>query len=339
VSIASSVVPDAGGVVRQGPTLVFEGAAVSADGKRIASFTAFLDGKGLERRELHLWDAATRTSLGALVSDLGSPPSSMVFSPDGKVLFVGWENSPPSSYDVTKLVALKGYPLPKSISPNADYGVGSLAVSHDGVWLIARCATVDVCVWDVKTAAVRRWSLPAPKGGELDSGIASLTFAKGSTDVWVETDTGRVLAFDAVTLKSIVPPLGMIGVLGGVETGALLGDAGDGIGGLALAPATRVTEVSSTVTGGLPALAVQKIVRANETRLRACRPSAKIVGTLTVKFVIDLNGATKNVDVTGSIVDSTMRACVKGVFSSLAFASPAGAPAAVAVTHRYDDPS
>ncbi len=135
----------------------------------------------------------------------------MVFSVDGKLLYVGWENTGIATYDLTHDTPPKGTKpddepflvggpmMPKDINPNADYGIGNLTVSDDGQWLAGTCNTVSVCVWNLKSKTVRQWrdwKEPVPQ-------TESLAFRKGSVLIDIKGDDGTSYVFDAVKLALV----------------------------------------------------------------------------------------------------------------------------------------
>jgi hypothetical protein len=92
-------------------------------------------------------------------------------------------------------------------------------------------------------------------------------------------------------------------------------------------PMVKMFESDLRVSGKLPRVVVQRILRAHFPRLRACYetlrksdPSAE--GTISTALVIDETGAVSSAKSEGSLTDATMRSCVQKVVSSVSFAEP-----------------
>lgn len=127
-----------------------------------------------------------------------------------------------------------------------------------------------------------------------------------------------------------------IGTLGGMEADRGAGSGrGIGSGGGWLAPAhqvkaPRVREGNPQVAGHLPAEVIQRIVRQNFGRYRFCyengmRNNPSLQGRVTVKFVIDRNGAVAMTADGGSdLPDRSVVQCVVRGFGDLSFPQPEG---------------
>ncbi len=85
-----------------------------------------------------------------------------------------------------------------------------------------------------------------------------------------------------------------------------------------------------SVSGRLPPEAIQRIVRQNFGRFRACYQAGlarnpNLAGTVTTRFVIDRSGAVSNAANGGSdLPDPTVAACVTRAFSGVSFPQPEG---------------
>ena len=82
------------------------------------------------------------------------------------------------------------------------------------------------------------------------------------------------------------------------------------------------------MNGRLPAEVIQRIVRQNFGRFRLCyenglRTKPKLQGRVSVKFVIDPNGAVESVGNAGSdMPDAGVVSCVQRAFYGLSFPQP-----------------
>jgi hypothetical protein len=97
---------------------------------------------------------------------------------------------------------------------------------------------------------------------------------------------------------------------GHVSRGPKIGRAGDTI-----------------VTGRLPSDVIQRIVRQNFGRFRACyeiglRTNPNLEGRVMARFVIGRDGAVSNVSAGGDLPDATVKSCVASAFYGLSFPSP-----------------
>lgn len=98
-------------------------------------------------------------------------------------------------------------------------------------------------------------------------------------------------------------------------------------------PSTKAPSVrmgATTVTGRLPPEVIQRIVRMNFGRFRACYESGlkkdpTLTGKVTVKFVIDREGAVSEASDGGSdLPDKAVVACVVRAFQGMSFPQPEG---------------
>ena len=81
------------------------------------------------------------------------------------------------------------------------------------------------------------------------------------------------------------------------------------------------------MSGRLPSDVIQRIVRQNFGRFRACyeiglRTNPNLEGRVTARFVIGRDGAVSNVSAGGDLPDSTVKSCVASAFYGLSFPSP-----------------
>jgi hypothetical protein len=81
------------------------------------------------------------------------------------------------------------------------------------------------------------------------------------------------------------------------------------------------------VSGRLPPDVIQRIVRQNFGRFRACyevglRGNPNLEGRVTARFVIGRDGAVSNVSASGDLPDSQVRSCVASAFYGLSFPTP-----------------
>jgi len=121
--------------------------------------------------------------------------------------------------------------------------------------------------------------------------------------------------------------IGTIGTCMGLDcNGWGRGGALTGRGHVAKAPPgirPGVTEVK----GRLPAEVIQRIVRQNFGRFRACyetglRTNPNLEGRVVARFVIGREGAVSNVSASGDLPDPTVRSCVASAFYGLSFPTP-----------------
>ena len=93
-------------------------------------------------------------------------------------------------------------------------------------------------------------------------------------------------------------------------------------------PSIRMA-TGTTVSGRIPADVIQRIVRQNYGRFRACyeiglRTNPNLEGRVTARFVIGRDGAVSNVSSSGDLPDANVKSCVASAFYGLSFPSPEG---------------
>lgn len=86
---------------------------------------------------------------------------------------------------------------------------------------------------------------------------------------------------------------------------------------------------TTTVSGRLPPDVIQRIVRQNYGRFRACyeiglRSNPNLEGRVTARFVIGSDGAVSNVSAGGDLPDAQVKSCVASAFYGLSFPTPEG---------------
>ncbi|HEY6079807.1 MAG TPA: AgmX/PglI C-terminal domain-containing protein [Polyangiaceae bacterium] len=86
---------------------------------------------------------------------------------------------------------------------------------------------------------------------------------------------------------------------------------------------------NTVVTGRLPPDVIQRIVRQNYGRFRACyevglRSNPNLEGRVTARFVIGSDGAVSNVSAGGDLPDAQVKSCVASAFYGLSFPTPEG---------------
>jgi hypothetical protein len=112
----------------------------------------------------------------------------------------------------------------------------------------------------------------------------------------------------------------------GIGLGHFGGLGGRPDGGPAKVPRVRAGTVQ--VTGRLPQVVIQRIVRQNYGRFRLCyesglRKNAKLQGRVQVTFVIDRNGdVDKAADAGSSLPDPRVIQCIVQGFNNLSFPKP-----------------
>ncbi len=183
----SATAPSAGG-----PVLDLDGAAWSPDKKLVATIIEL---------HVHLWNGETRQHLRQLEDDRNS--TSVVFSPDGKRLYVGQENNPPMYFEHLDREAptLGSLQLPKTIHPETDRGSAMLSVTADGAWLLGRCDTVQVCLWNTRTGAGREWRQTKDPVGEL----VSLEIEQDGKHIRAKNDAGVAYRITLPGLQLVAP--------------------------------------------------------------------------------------------------------------------------------------
>ena len=128
--------------------------------------------------------------------------------------------------------------------------------------------------------------------------------------------------------------LGRIGTFGKTDSGSAFG-CGCGAGGVQSGHGVarfgfRFGEGTPKVSGRLPPEAVQRVVRANAGRYRACYEAGlarnpSLEGRVAVKFVIDRSGAVAVAQDGGSdLPDASVVACVVRAVLGLSFPTPEG---------------
>ena len=126
-----------------------------------------------------------------------------------------------------------------------------------------------------------------------------------------------------------------LGSIGTIGHGAGLGN-GDGIGngngrlsGTHRSKPPQVRMGATSVSGRLPPEVIQRIVRQNFGRFRLCyenalRSNPNLQGTVSVSFVIGVDGSVSSVGGGGSLPDSGAVSCVIRSFGGLSFPQPEG---------------
>jgi hypothetical protein len=131
---------------------------------------------------------------------------------------------------------------------------------------------------------------------------------------------------------------------GSAQTGrGWSGDWGDGFSGShrARAPRWKYRCSVDMVSGRLPPEAIQRIVRQNFGRFRACYEAGlvrnpSLEGTVTTRFVIDHAGAVASAaDGGSSMPDPAVSACVVRAFSGVSFPQPEGGIVTVTYPIRF----
>jgi hypothetical protein len=106
---------------------------------------------------------------------------------------------------------------------------------------------------------------------------------------------------------------------------------------------TLLETTGESETGGLPRGIVQRIVRANFPRLRACyeaglRRDPGLHGTVSTRFVIDTTGAVESASrAGGNMSDGGVASCVVGVFATMSFPEPDGGKALVVYPVSFEN--
>jgi hypothetical protein len=109
-------------------------------------------------------------------------------------------------------------------------------------------------------------------------------------------------------------------------------------------PTKGVTMIDTNtgVTGGYPREIVQRIVRANFPRLRACydtglKMDPGLRGNVTTRFIIDQTGAVETASLASSTIGSpAVASCVVGVFNTMSFPAPETGKALVSYPIDFD---
>jgi len=102
------------------------------------------------------------------------------------------------------------------------------------------------------------------------------------------------------------------------------------LGGAHTVGAPRLRVGATSVNGRLPPEVIQRVVRSNMGRFRACyeqslRPQPNLQGRVTTKFAIARDGSVPfAVDAGSDVPDSALIACIGRAFESLSFPRPEG---------------
>lgn len=132
--------------------------------------------------------------------------------------------------------------------------------------------------------------------------------------------------------KGIGVGLGQIGTCSGVTCNGSgqWGSSSGRLGGSHATSAGRVRFARDvTVSGRLPPDVIQRTVRQNFGRFRACyeiglRQNPNLEGRVVARFVIGRDGAVGNVSAGGDLPDAQVRSCVASAFYGLSFPAPEG---------------
>ncbi|MEO7091913.1 MAG: AgmX/PglI C-terminal domain-containing protein, partial [Polyangiales bacterium] len=104
----------------------------------------------------------------------------------------------------------------------------------------------------------------------------------------------------------------------------------------------KMFDQSTSVTGGYPREIVQRIVRANFPRLRACydqglKADPGLRGNVTTRFIIDQTGAVETASLSSSSLSSpAVAGCVVSVFNTMSFPAPETGKAGVSYPIDFD---
>lgn len=146
----------------------------------------------------HVWDGATKAHLRELGDAM---VVEAVFSPDGKTLYLAYENLAPAAVrDPGGRAESSSFELVKGIPKEGDRGTGMPSVSANGAWLLARCNTVAVCLYDTKTFSGRMWSQPKSDG---DPTLTSLAFDAKDKRIVVKNAAGASFELDVPSLRRV----------------------------------------------------------------------------------------------------------------------------------------
>jgi len=107
---------------------------------------------------------------------------------------------------------------------------------------------------------------------------------------------------------------------------------GSGRGRAGRSPGVRAPRVrmgATSVSGRIPPEIIQRVVRQNFGRFRACYQDAlvgdpQLEGRVAVRFTIQRSGKVANVDVGGDIAEAEMQRCLRRAFAALTFPQPSG---------------
>jgi hypothetical protein len=175
----------------------------------------------------------------------------------------------------------------------------------------------------------------SPWGADLALGPDA---ANGTGELWGDNigdvaGTGLGLSGTGLSGGGIGTGIGMgnIGTCMGINC---YGNGKDGFArSLARTGPGHVTRVPSVrpgdtkTSGRLPAEVIQRIVRQNYGRFRACyeiglRTNPNLEGRVTARFVIGSDGAVSNVSAGGDLPDAQVKSCVASAFYGLSFPTP-----------------
>lgn len=144
----------------------------------------------------HVWDGTTRAHLRELDESM---VNEALFSPDGKTLYLAHESSVPSAIrDPTGKAEVRGFDLVKGIAAEGDRGTGMHSLSADGAWLLARCNTVQVCLYNTKTFTGRMWVQPQSDG---DPELRTLAFDAKDKRIVVKNAAGATYELEVPSLR------------------------------------------------------------------------------------------------------------------------------------------
>jgi outer membrane biosynthesis protein TonB len=108
-----------------------------------------------------------------------------------------------------------------------------------------------------------------------------------------------------------------------------------GVGGGGKKSMPTIRQGATQVNGRLPPEVIQRVVRQNIGRMRACYENVlatkpDLQGRVAVKFVIDTSGAVASASDGGSdLPEPSVIKCVQNVFASLSFPKPEGSSVTV----------
>lgn len=146
----------------------------------------------------HVWDGASKAHLREIDASM---TNEALFSPDGKTLYLAHENSPPSAVkDPGGRAERLSFELVKGIGAETDRGTGMHSLSADGALLLARCNTVEVCLYNTKTFSGRMWT--QPKGGS-DVSLTKLAFDPTGKRIIVANEAGATFELEVPSLRRL----------------------------------------------------------------------------------------------------------------------------------------
>lgn len=175
----------------------------------------------------------------------------------------------------------------------------------------------------------------SPWGAELAMGPDS---ANGTGDLWSD-DIGDISG-SGLGVSGTERGGGGLGfgiAMGNIGTCAGLNCYGNGKDGWGGSVGRRGNEHQTKVptvrpgetiaSGRLPKEVIQRIVRQNYGRFRACyeiglRTNPNLEGRVTARFVIGRDGAVSNVSSSGDLPDAAVKSCVASAFYGLSFPTP-----------------